>query len=359
MTQQLTIFDKITALMSYDEISDVHIREGEPLWVRNAGDLTLADDVIVSAQDIQLLLSQIVPEGFEIKANLTVKGDLDFATNISNVRMRCNLYLVGGGMMGLSMRRLRDKLPHLDDLNLPLTVKSLIDKAKGLFLVTGATGSGKSTTLAGIIQYLNHSFPGHIVTVEDPIEYKFTSGSCKITQREIGRDALDFPAALRSALRQDPDIIMIGEMRDKETVQTALDAAETGHLVLATLHTMNAKQSVERITSFFNGSEKEWVQAVLASVLNGILSQVLIKKTEGGRTLAYELMVNTPATKQCIKEGKVAQISNVMETGSKEGQVLMNQILAEKVRSGEITVEDAIYFSYDSVNLQKDLADGY
>lgn len=290
---------------------------------------------------------------------LCEKQDYDFSIEIAGQRFRGHLFLAERKLSAV-LRVLRGKIPELESLALPSYVFEIADRAKGLFLVTGPTGSGKSTTLAALVDKINLQRQGHIITVEDPIEYVFTSKKSLISQREVEKDTKDFSVALRSALREDPDVIMIGELRDKITVETALQAAETGHLVLGTLHTVNARQSVERILSFFDGSEKERISSVLASVLLGILSQILLEKEgEVGRVLATELMVNSAGIRQCILEHRIHQIFNEMEVGSQHGQLLLNQELARLVKEGAISAENALYYTYDRAGLTRALGGFY
>ncbi len=291
---------------------------------------------------------------------LCERQDYDFSIEVAGQRFRGHLFLAEGRKLSAVLRVLRGEVPALESLALPPYVFEIADRAKGLFLVTGPTGSGKSTTMAALVDKINRQRQAHIITIEDPVEYVFENKSSLITQREVEKDTKDFSVALRSALREDPDVIMIGELRDKITVETALQAAETGHLVIGTLHTVNARQSIERVISFFDGSEKERISSVLASVLLGILSQVLIEKAdEVGRVLATELMVNSPGIRQCILERNVHLIFNEMEVGSQQGQLLLNQELARLVREGVISEENALYYTYDRAGLSRTLGGFY
>jgi twitching motility protein PilT len=291
---------------------------------------------------------------------LSRKGDVDFSVTSTLCRWRGNIYSTDNKKLTIAMRKLEQRIPELSSLGLPEAYFQMATRSKGLLLVTGPTGSGKTTTLASTIDYLNKTTRRHILTIEDPVEFIHKSDSCLIHQRQIGRDGKDFSSGLRAALREDPDVIFIGEMRDRDTVQVALDAANTGHLVLATLHTLNSRQTIERITSFFPADEKDWAQQVLATVLIGVLSQVLIPTASGSgsRVLGAELLVNTPAVKIAIRDGKLTQIFNAMDTGRREGHVLMNNSLAEKVRAGIISLEDALYYAYDPKGLDSEMAHG-
>ncbi len=344
-------------------MSDLHITEGLAIWYRDSGTMKRMTDEVSRAHITDFLRAHQDETNIavdKLDELLSKKGDLDFSMSSKGVRWRGNVYRTDNRKLALALRVLSNKIPELPSLGLPDAYMELPNRAKGLLLVTGPTGSGKTTTLASTISHLNKTSRRHIITLEDPVEFVHKSEWCLVHQRQIGRDGKDFNTGLRAALRQDPDVIFIGEMRDRDTVQVAMDAANTGHLVLATLHTMNSRQTIERITSFFNADEKEWAQQVLSSVLVGVLSQVLVPRSngKGGRTLGYELLVNTSAVRTAIRDGKVNQIFNAMDTGRSEGQVLMNYCLAEKVFSGEISREDALYASYDPKGLEKELSRG-
>jgi len=358
LTQQILKF------FGMPEVSDLHIHEGAPVWYRDAGTVKKGETERVTRQHILEFLDPIKeqtgihPE--RLDEILAKRGDADFSARYEGYGIRGNIFRSGNRELSVVLRRLNDKIPAMADMDLPAKVDELIGQSKGIFLVTGPTGSGKSTSLASILDHLNKTTQRHIITIEDPVEYVLHDEFCRIDQRQIGRDATTFEDALRGALRQDPDILLIGELRDRVTVKTALDAANTGHLVFGTLHTNNARQSIERLTSFFEASEKEWAQQVISSVMLGVMSQVLVQKAQGrGRVLCAELMVNTPGVAQCIRDGKTNQISNIMETGRGDGQLLLNYDMVTKVNAGLITAEDALYATYDPVRLQKELADGY
>lgn len=354
----------IKQYFAMSEVSDLHIHEGDPVWYRDAGIVKNSKSEPVTREHILEFLTSIQGEAGiapeRLDEILSERGDADFSARYAGYGIRGNIFKSGNRKLSIILRRLNDQIPEMAGMNLPSKVQDIIGQSKGIFLVTGPTGSGKSTTLAAILEHLNQTTQRHIITIEDPVEYVLTDKFCHIDQRQIGRDATSFSLALRAALRQDPDILLIGEMRDKETVKTALDAANTGHLVLATLHTNNARQSIERMTSFFGGDEKEWCQQVISSVMLGVMSQVLVQRAQGsGRVLCAELMVNTPGIAQCIRDGKTAQIANIMDTGRGEGQQLLNFDLANKVNEGLISAADALYSTYDSARLQKDLSNEY
>ncbi|MDE3021184.1 MAG: PilT/PilU family type 4a pilus ATPase [Pseudomonadota bacterium] len=338
--------------------SDIHAQSGEVPRMRVNGDLNPAGDECVEGSDILCFLQNLVTTDPEIMLDAG-NGDSSFAFTLDRSRFRCELsWFSGTRQPSMVLRRLNETIPKLTDLGIPKVIEDLTRRSKGLVIVTGQTGSGKSTTLASMIEHINATLSGKIVTVEDPIEYVFHSNRCLITQREVGQDTPHFPVAVRAAMRQDPDVIMIGELRDKETVEAALSAAETGHLVLTTLHTTNAQQSIERISGFYDGTEKNWVLNILSSVLLGIISQVLIKNTQGGMTLCYEILTNTDAIAQGIRENKVAQMKNMILTSRSHGMCTLNSTLIAKVRNNEITEADALYATYDIDELKREFGHG-
>lgn len=249
-------------------------------------------------------------------------------------RFRCNIYYQRG-TYAMAIRALPLEIPRFDELGLPDAIKGLVDKTKGLVLVTGATGSGKSTTLASMVDMVNEKNKYHIITIEDPLEYLHRHKNSMVTQREIGEDALDFKSALKAALREDPDVIMVGEMRDMETISIALTAAETGHLVLSTLHTSSAVKAIDRIVDAFSMEQQNQVRSQLATVLEGVISQQLAPKKDGsGLTAITEVMISNPAVRNLIREGKHYQINNLIQTGGKMGMVSMERELARLVKEG-------------------------
>lgn len=346
-------------LLNTNGVSDIHLREAMKPWNRRMGSLTIVEDEVECTREefLEFMLAHEAETGVSeevLMRDLKSKGDCDFSCSVGSLRIRGNLYLVDN-LWSFAIRKLNDKAPELEKLGFPEILTSLISRSKGLFVVTGPTGSGKSTTLAACIEHINAHHSHHIITVEDPVEFKFYSKACLISQRQVKRDAGDFGSALRAALREDPDILFIGELRDRETVETALSAANTGHFVFGTLHTNNARQSIERVASFFSAEEKQWISNVLAAILVGVLSQVLVPRADRtGRVLCYELMVNNGAIRQAIKDGKTHQIQGIMETGSQEGQVLLNKCLLENIAKNLITFEDAMFFAYDPVSLERE-----
>jgi len=350
------LINRIVEQLQDQAITDIHLAVKEPMWTRRLGELRRVSQEPLEDAELRQFL-QSYTDGESIERLLGARGGShDFAITVEATRLRCNLARVAGGLLSLKLRRLRDAVASLAELGLPEALRQQVDRSKGLIFVTGPTGSGKSTTLAACVNHINRTRAGHIITIEDPLEYVVRSERCMVTRREVGRDVESFDHAVRAAMRQDPDVIVIGEVRDRETMRAAFNAAETGHLVLATLHTINAPKTVDRVTSFFQEEEQHWARAVLSTVLNAVLSQALIRTRSGTLTLACELLVNTPAVRQHILENKVAQIQNLMFTGRQDGQVLMQQSLARKVREGLITREDAAFACEDPALLDKELA---
>ncbi len=264
-------------------------------------------------------------------------------------RFRCNIYQQRG-TYAMAIRALPLEIPAFETLNLPDVIKNLIDLPSGLVLVTGATGCGKSTTLASIVDMINSRHKYHIVTIEDPIEYLHAHKGSMVTQREIGSDAADFATSLKAALREDPDVIMVGEMRDTETIGTALTAAETGHLVLSTLHTISAVKSIDRIIDAFSKNQQNQTRSQLSSVLQAIISQQLMPRKDGkGLCVACEVMLVNPAIRNLIREGKQYQISNLIQTGSKQGMISMERELAKLVSEGILDKQEGLARAIDPV----------
>ena len=346
--------------LSDSSISDIHISEGQPLWIRRNGQLLASQSPEVPNDSIVAFLRHKEKEtgaSFDaIEKAMAGKGDEDLAFSLRGSRFRANVFRANDRKLSMILRRIPDIVPRIEDLGLPPAFLPSVKQAKGLVLVTGATGSGKSTTLAAVISHLNETMEGHIITIEDPVEYVIPSKKCLVHQRQVRREARDFMGSLRAAMRQDPDVILVGELRDQETVKTALDAANTGHLVFATLHTMSARQSIERVLSFFPPDGREYINSVLSQVLLCVLSQSLLRRADGkGRALAAELMVNTAAVRSAIRDSKPAALFNAMDTGTKEGQLLLNRALKDLVTRRVISREEAMYYSYDAAGLQKEL----
>ncbi len=333
---------ELLALVKERHASDLHIKVGNHPILRVNGKLQPLGDlpVLDQAAARTLIESMMTDAQIEVfRAHL----ELDFAYSIPGVsRFRVNVYQQRGSM-GAAIRTIPMGVPAIEDLGLPDVVRRLASLPRGLVLVTGPTGSGKSTTLAAIINYINQTRSVHVVTIEDPIEYLHKDIKSVINQREVGMDTSSFSNALRHVLRQDPDVILIGEMRDLETISTALTAAETGHLVFATLHTQSAAQTVDRIIDVFPPHQQTQVRTQLSVALEGVLSQTLLPMASGGgRVAAIEVLVTTGAIRNLIREGKTYQIPSAIMSGGKEGMQTLNQALRTLVELKKITYEDAV-----------------
>ena len=320
--------------------SDIHIEEDAALAVRVNSDIRILDNII-GKREIDILLEELL--GNEKKAEFEKTGDLDTSVGLEGLsRIRINAYTANQKRC-LTLRILPDNLPRWQDLGLPKPFIELTKRHRGLVLCTGPTGSGKSTSLAAFINCILETQRRHILTIEDPIEFEFSNSKTSIIhQREIKRDTASFASALRAALREDPDVIYIGEMRDLETIQLAITAAETGHLVLGTLHTSSAAKTVERIVDVFPADQQEQARLQVSTSLIGIMSQTLCKNKLGKRSLAYELLINNSAIGNLIRERKVSQIYSQIQMGAKEGMNTLEQCLDELVARDEIDVEEAL-----------------
>jgi twitching motility protein PilT len=332
--------------------SDVHLVKDSPPVFRIYGKLEPSSKIVLSAEDIEKALGQITTG--EQRAEFAQTLDLDFGYEFPDVgRIRANAARQRGSV-SMVIRLIPRTLPTLDQLGLPSAYKELIYKPRGLIVVTGPTGSGKSTSLSAMINHLNATEGRRVVTVEDPIEFVYTSNKCTITQRELGSDTKSFAAALRHVLRQDPDVILVGEMRDVDTAAAVLTIAETGHLVLTTGHAVNASQSTERIIDLFPPHERAMVQSRLASLLLGIMCQVLVPKIDGsGRVAAVEIMLATPAVKNSIREGKIYQIPNIIMTQGRAGMTLLDQELVNLYHKGQISRDNVFAYCNDAEETAK------
>ena len=285
------------------------------------------------------------------------EGELDLASEISNIRYRINFYLQKA-MPGIVLRKLNEKIPAFSQSGLPNSILELIGKRSGLVLVTGETGSGKSTTLASLVDYLNQTRKLHIITIEDPIEYLYKNNLSSITQREVGvkKDTQTFATGLRAALRQDPDIILVGEIRDRETAKMAFEAAETGHLVLSTLHTGSARESIQRMTDFFPGDERDFMRKKFSRSLVGVVTQVLMKSAIGkGKVLGYEVMENNEQIRSLIRDDKIETLRAIMAVGNNPNIKLLSRTLAELVKEGKIDKITAFGAAYDQNELKSEM----
>ncbi len=338
--------------------SDIHITAGSKPCVRIDGKITPLQEYPVLTPDItQKLAYSVMSE--KHRKTLEEKGQVDFSFGIKDLaRFRANVFMQRGSIAAV-FRRLPSKIMSVKELGLTEKVYELCHKSMGLILVTGPTGSGKTTTLAALINYINESFPHHIITIEDPIEYVFQHRRSIVNQREIGEDVQGFAEALRAALREDPDVILVGEMRDLETIEIALRAAETGHLVFGTLHTNTAISTITRIIDVFPPEQQEQIRIQLSFVLQGVISQRLVPKIGGGRVLAYELMIPNTAIRNLIRENKLQQIYAIMQSGQAQtGMQTMNQSLYGHYKAGLITLEDAYKYSPDTKELERMLGRG-
>lgn len=329
--------------------SDIHLVPVKYPTLRIDGELVnLNEEGIISAKESKEMLLSLLNE--DQVSYLMKYKDLDFSFNIDEkIRLRANIYFQNNGLAG-AFRLIPNEIKTIEELNLPPILHEFIKKRQGLILITGPAGSGKSTTLASLIDEINHSRSVHIITIEEPIEYVFFPDLALISQREIPRDAPSWHRALRSALREDPDIIMIGELRDATSIQIALTAAETGHLVLATLHTNSASQTIDRILDVLPEGQKNQARFQLASTLIGIISQRLVNRVKGGRIPACEVLVANPAVKNLIRENKVYQIDLVIETSLESGMFTLERSLATLVNLGEISLEVATNYA---LNLER------
>lgn len=331
--------------------SDLHVTVGERPKIRVDGDLVNSQyPRNLAPKDTLALAYSILTENQ--KKRFETEDELDFSFGVQNLsRFRGNVYKQRG-CVAMAIRQIPYEIHSVDKLGLPPIVSRLAEKPRGLVLVTGPTGSGKSTTLAAMLDKINRERKGHIITIEDPIEFIHRHQNCVVNQREVGADTTSFTAALKYALRQDPDIILIGEMRDLETISAALTIAETGHLVLATLHTNSAAESVNRIIDAFPSHQQAQVRAQLAFVLEGVVTQTLLPRARGkGRCVAAEIMICTPAIRAVIRDEKVHQIYSLMQAGKKHGMQTMNDALQVLYMRGEVTLEEALKRSPDPQEL--------
>jgi len=339
-------------MMHEKNASDIHLTAGAPPMLRIDGELLPSPFDKLTADMAQTLAFSLMTDAQRQRFEAT--NELDFAFGIKGMgRLRMNAYRQRG-VVGAAIRSIPGKYKTFDELNLPPVIYEIMKLTKGLLLVTGPTGSGKSTTLASMIDYLNEHRNYHIITVEDPIEYVHTHKKSIVNQREVGSDTETFGAALRHVLRQDPNVILIGEMRDLETIGAALNIAETGHLVFATLHTSDAAQTINRIIDVFPPHQQEQIRVQLSFVLQGVFAQQLLVSSSGtGRVLACEVLMANAAVRNLIREQKIEQINTIIQTGGKYGMVTMNQALVDLYKKQKITYQEAITRSSDPEDLKK------
>jgi len=349
---KLNGFRQILELVVEKGATDLHVKVPSPPVLRIDSALVPQEECPpFTAKDIEGIFEEITTE--EQREAFSREQELDFAYSVPGLaRFRVNV-LRQRGTMSLAFRRVPSSVPSVDELGLPQVCKTLILKPRGLVLVTGPAGSGKSTTLAAMINHLNENEARSVITIEDPIEYLFQDKKCLIRQRDMGDDTSSFSAALIHALRHDPDVIVIGEMRDLETISTAITAAETGHLVLATLHTLDAAQSIDRIIDVFPPEQQRQMRLQLSQVIEAILSQTLLPRIGGGRVAAFEVLLANNVIKRLIREEKIHEIGPSLEMGTLEGMHTLDQALADLVRSGLVAKEEAVRKTSSPVKLAK------
>jgi twitching motility protein PilT len=332
---------ELLAFSVKNKASDLHLSAGLPPMIRVDGDVRRINIPALEHKQVHSLIYDIMSD--KQRRDYEEFYECDFSFEIPGLaRFRVNSFNQNRGA-GAVFRTIPSEVLTLDDLGCPKIFRELIEQPQGLILVTGPTGSGKSTTLAAMVDHVNKNEYGHILTIEDPIEFVHTSQKCLINQREVHRDTHGFNEALRSALREDPDYILVGELRDLETIRLALTAAETGHLVFGTLHTSSAAKTIDRVVDVFPAAEKEMVRAMLSESLRAVISQTLMKRVGGGRIAAHEIMIGTPAIRNLIREGKIAQMYSAIQTGQGQGMQTLDQCLQELVAKGVVSREEAKY----------------
>ena len=346
--------DRFLSVLPKRNGSDLHLSVGSPPILRIDGDLERIRYRTLTEGDFYNLVGPIAPP--RIWTQYGESGDVDFAYQMgADARFRVNLFRQERGSAAV-FRLIPARVPTVEELDLPLAVAELASERRGLILVTGPTGSGKSTTLAAILDRVNRRLSRHVVTIEDPIEFVHTNNRSIFTQREIGPDVPSFAEGVKAAIREDPDCLLVGEMRDLETMRMALTAAETGLLVFATLHTNSAAKAVDRIIDAFPASEQEQIRIVLAETLRAVVAQQLLKKTSGGRIPTFEILLGSSALSNAIREGKTAQINNQIATGRSRGMMSMDQSLLDLVRAGHITGDLALERAFDRETFRSSLA---
>lgn len=341
----------ILLLVGQQGASDLHLVVGRHPTLRIDGKLhPITQEQVLTPADTKAFSDALLNE--DKKQELIAVGQTDFSYNFEDrVHFRTNIFFQKG-YVSVTMRFIMDRLRNLEELSIPESLYGFTNYSQGLVLITGPVGHGKSTTLAAIIDYINHNLEKHIVTIEDPIEFVYNQDRCIINQREIGRDAKNFPDALRAVFREDANVVLLGELRDLETISTAMTAAETGHLIFATLHTNDSSQTIDRIIDVFPSHQQNQIRSQLASVLLGVISQRLLPKTGGGRIPAVEIMFKNHAVENLIRENKIHQLDSAIETGLKDGMMSLDRALADLVRRGLVSVNDAFIYAKNRDYLQ-------
>lgn len=341
--------EQLVTQAKQDGASDIHLICGLPPKYRVSGHLENMSDIPLSAEDCMSYAKTLAGKEYSV---FEEAGELDTAESYAENRCRIHIFRAQG-VPSAAIRLLRETIPDLDSLGLPPAAMTLPGLHKGIVLVTGETGSGKSTTLAALLDRINHTRKDHIVTLEDPVEYVYKPDLCAINQREIGKDTRSFGEGLRASLREDPNVILIGEMRDRETIETALTAAETGHLVFGTLHTGSASDSIDRMVQVFPEGLQAQIRLQLSMCLEAVLTQQLVPKKAGGRALACEMMVVTDAIRNHIRTGNTPQIANAIATSAAVGGQTMDQALVRLVRGGEVAKSTALHYAKDKEYVKK------
>jgi twitching motility protein PilT len=331
---------ELLAFVVKNKASDLHLSAGLPPMIRVHGDVRRINVPPLEHKDVHGMIYDIMNDGQRKFYEENLECDFSFAVpNLA--RFRVNAFVQQRGAAAV-MRTIPSKILSLEDLKCPKIFKDISEYPRGIVLVTGPTGSGKSTTLAAMIDHINENEYGHVLTIEDPIEFVHESKKCLINQREVGPHTLSFANALRSALREDPDVILVGEMRDLETIRLALTGAETGHLVFGTLHTSSAAKTIDRVVDVFPAAEKEMVRAMLSESLRAVISQTLLKTKDGsGRVAAHEIMIGTPAIRNLIRENKIAQMYSAIQTGAQQGMQTLDQNLQDMIKRNAVSVAEA------------------
>jgi len=351
MTDYSTQIKELLGMTIKEQASDLHLSVGHPPVLRIAGRLVpLVKMKKLTASDSQGLAFALLSD--EQKQRILAVKEIDFSYDFEGkARFRINVFFQRG-YVSCALRQIPTKIPTIEELNLPSILHKFVQPTQGFVLLSGPSGQGKSTTLAALIDEINHTRPDHIIAIEDPIEYVFKSDKAIIDQREVYQDTLSFARALRSTFRQDPNVIMVGEMRDPETMAIAISAAETGHLVFSTLHTNSASQSIHRIVDSFPSEQQAQIRAQLSGSLLGVISQRLIPRIKGGLIPACEIMITTPAVANLIRENKIHELPMVIETSAETGMISLNRYLANLIRAKEISLESAFNYSLDPIELK-------